>query len=142
MYYTLKKAQLTCNLEKNFHNQFRPHNHCLNKDSICCHKAVLPSPLEQLLIWMTLKKTPLILKLQPMKMKNLLDYEMWKLRMNRVVGVLKEALKFVVVVVAAVAVVVVAALQSIPLTFPMNIKKKIFNRKLFLLGQKTIKKFF
>ena len=47
------------------------------------------------------------------------------------VGVLKEALKFVVVVVAAVAVVVVAALQSVPLTFPMNIKKKIFNRKIY-----------
>ena len=59
---------------------------------------------------------------------------MWKLRMNRVVGVLKEALKFVVVVVAAVAVVVVvvAALQSVPLTFPMDIKKKIFNRKIDL----------
>ena len=69
-----------------------------------------------------------------MKMKNLLDYEMWKLRMNRVVGVLKEALKFVVVVVAAVAVVVVvvAALQSVPLTFPVDIKKKIFNRKIDL----------
>ena len=50
------------------------------------------------------------------------------------VGVLKEALKFVVVVVAAVAVVVVvvAALQSVPLTFPMDIKKKIFNRKIDL----------
>ena len=52
------------------------------------------------------------------------------------VGVLKEALKFVVVVVAAVAVVVVvvvvAALQSVPLTFPVDIKKKIFNRKIDL----------
>ena len=52
------------------------------------------------------------------------------------VGVLKEALKFVVVVVAAVAVVVVvvvvAALQSVPLTFPVDIKKKIFNRKIYL----------
>ena len=47
------------------------------------------------------------------------------------VGVLKEALKFVVVVVAAVAV-VVAALQSVPLTFPIKIKKKIFNRKIYL----------
>ena len=47
------------------------------------------------------------------------------------VGVLKEALKFVVVVVAAV-VVVVAALQSVPLTFPVDIKKKIFNRKIDL----------
>ena len=46
------------------------------------------------------------------------------------VGVLKEALKFVVVVVAAV--VVVADLQSVPLTFPMDIKKKIFNRKIDL----------
>ena len=78
-----------------------------------------------------------------MKMKNLLDYEMWKLRMNRVVGVLKEALKFVVVVVAAVAVVVVvvAALQSVPLTFPMDIKKKIFNRKIDL-DKKLSKNFF
>ena len=77
-----------------------------------------------------------------MKMKNLLDYEMWKLRMNRVVGVLKEALKFVVVVVAAVAVVVVvAALQSVPLTFPMDIKKKIFNRKIYL-DKKLSKNFF
>ena len=75
-----------------------------------------------------------------MKMKNLLDYEMWKLRMNRVVGVLKEALKFVVVVVAAV-VVVVAALQSVPLTFPMDIKKKIFNRKIDL-DKKLSKNFF
>ena len=60
------------------------------------------------------------------------------------VGVLKEALKFVVVVVAAVAVVVVvvvAALQSVPLTFPVDIKKKIFNRKIYL-DKKLSKKFF
>ena len=60
------------------------------------------------------------------------------------VGVLKEALKFVVVVVAAVAVVVVvvvAALQSVPLTFPMDIKKKIFNRKIYL-DKKLSKNFF
>ena len=56
------------------------------------------------------------------------------------VGVLKEALKFVVVVVAAV-VVVVAALQSVPLTFPMDIKKKIFNRKIYL-DKKLSKNFF
>ena len=47
------------------------------------------------------------------------------------VGVLKEDLKFVVVA-AVAAVVVLAALQSVPLTFPMDSKKKIFNRKIYL----------